>query len=90
MYLCNVTGDDQPILQDLYSTVAHQYAEHWDELGLRLGLKEYDIANISVDNIHNPHRSVSCCKEVLQFWLQNASSPSWGKMDDAIKSLSGI
>ena len=72
---------------DLYSNVVYQYAAQWEQLGLGLGLQHYDIANISKDNAHNPDRSVTCFRTVLGKWLQNISLPTWGKLDDVIKSL---
>jgi len=55
--------------------------------GIELGLKDYDIANISKDNEHNPNRSVTCCRTMLQKWLQTDSSATWGKLDDAVKNI---
>ena len=72
---------------DLYSNVVHQYAAQWEQIGLKLGLQHYDIANISKDNAHNPDRSVTCFRTVLEKWLQTVPSPTWGKLDDVIKSL---
>ena len=70
---------------DLYSNVVHQYAAQWEQLGLKLGLQHYNIANISRDNAHRS--VVTCCSTVLEKWLQIVPSPTWGKLYDAIKSL---
>ena len=61
---------------ELYTNVVHQYAAVWEQLGLKLGLQHYDIANISKDNAHNPDRSVTCCRTVLEKWLQIVPSPN--------------
>ena len=82
-----IIGDDEPSLADLWSNVARQFAAQWEHLGLKLGLQDYDIANISKDNAHNPDHSVTCCKTVLQKWLQKVSSPTWGKLADVINTL---
>ena len=74
-------------MTELYSHVIHQYAAHWEEIGLKLRIQDYDIANISKDNAHNPDRSVTCCRTVLEKWLQVVTSPTWGQLDDVIKSL---
>ena len=66
------------------SNVVYQYAAQWEQLGLALGLQYHDIAIISKDN---PDQSVTCCRTVLEKWLQDVSSPTWGKLDDVIKSL---
>ena len=47
-------------------------------------MKDYDIANISRDY---PNRAVDACREMLMMWLQIIPSPTWGKLDDAIKSM---
>ena len=65
-----------------------QYAIHWEELGRQLGLKDYQLANISENNITLRSRRVeTCCRDVLEQWLKEISSPTWGKLDDVIKSL---
>ena len=82
-----ITGDDVPTMGELYTNVVHQYAAQWEQLGLKLGLQHYDIDNISKDNAHNPDRSVTCCRTMLEKWLQIVPSPTWAKLDDAIASL---
>ena len=82
-----ITGDDVPTMGELYTNVVHQYAAVWEQLGLKLGLQHYNIANISKDNVYNPDRSVTCCRTVLEKWLQIISLPTWGKLDDVIISL---
>ena len=71
-------------MRDLNRHIVEQQAAQWERLGLELGLKDYQIANISKDN---PNRSVSCCREMLQKWLEIDHSPTWGKLDDAIKNI---
>ena len=83
-----VTGDDRPQLGDLLTNVVEQYAVHWEELGLKLGLKDYQLANISENNANRQSRRVeTCCRDMLEKWLREISSPTWGKLDDVIKSL---
>ncbi len=74
-------------MRDLHINVGHQYAAHWERLGIKLGLQEHDIANISKDNARISDHSVNCCAIMLEKWLQFVHSPTWGKLDDAIKSL---
>ena len=74
-------------MTDLHSNIVRQYAVQWERLGLELGLQDYDIANISKDNEHNPNRSVTCCRAMLEQWLREIPSPTWGKLDDAIKNI---
>ena len=85
---CIATGDDTPQLNDLLTYIVEQYAVYWERLGLKLGLKDYQLANISENNTSRQSRQVeTCCKTVLQKWLQIDSSPTWGKLDDVIVSL---
>ena len=73
---------------DLLSNFVEQYAVYWKEVGRRLGLKDYQLDNISQNNVNRQSRRVeTCCREVLEKWLVEISSPTWGKLDDVIKSL---
>ena len=47
-------------------------------------MKDYDIANIVKDY---RNQSVDACREMMVMWLQTVSSPTWGKLEDAINSL---
>ena len=82
------TGNDTPQLGDLLINIAEQYAVHWEELGRKLGLQDYQLNNISQNNVNRQSRRVeACCREVLEEWLKEISSPTWGTLDDVIKSL---
>lgn len=74
-------------MRDLSSYIIEQHAAQWEELGLALGLKQYHITNISKDNEYNPHRSVSCCRSMLERWLQEIPLPTWDKLDIAINKI---
>ena len=74
-------------MRDLNRHIAEQQAAQWERLGLELGLKDYHIANISKDNEHNPNRSVTCCRTMLEQWLRQTPSATWGKLYDAIKHI---
>ena len=74
-------------MRDLNRYIVEQQAVQWERLGLELGLKDYHIAIISKDNEHNPNRSVTCCRKVLQKWLEIDPSATWGKLDDAVKKI---
>ena len=74
-------------MRELSTLVIEQQAARWERLGEELGLKDYQIATISKNNEHNPNRSVSCCRAVLEHWLQEIHSPTWDKLNDAIKFL---
>lgn len=74
-------------MRDLITNVIEQYAVYWKELGLKLGLQDYIIANIWESNVYNPNRIVACCTSILMKWLQIDPSPTWGKLNDVIKSF---
>ena len=74
-------------MRDLNTHIVEQQAAHWERLGLELGLKDYQIGNISRDNEHNPNRSITCCRAVLERWLQEIPSPTWDKLDDALNNI---
>ena len=67
--------------------VNKRYVIHWEKLGLKLGLKDHQIATISEDNKYNPTRTKDCCTAMLKKWLKEVLSPTWGKLSDAIKAI---
>ena len=84
----NAERNGRPQLADLYRDVVPVYAIHWEELGIKLGLKEHHIATISCDNAYNPNRTVNCCKSMLNKWLEIDSSATWDKLRNVIRTLS--
>jgi len=82
-----VTGDDKPDYRDLERKIVGRCGSYWEKLGLKLGLAEHVIDNISMDHAYHPERSVACCREVLVQWLRQLPSPTWGKLEDAINKV---
>ena len=80
-------GNDKPTIQELSRFVIHQYATQWKDVGALLGLQDYKIANIASDY---RNQCVDACREMLSLWLRSNASPTWGKLDDTIKSLMAI
>ena len=78
-------GEDKPTIIDLNRHVIRQYAARWQKIGIALELKDYDIDIISLNNAYHPERTTKCFECVLAQWLKEISSPTWGKLDDAIK-----
>ena len=74
-------------MTDLHRNIVIQYAPQWEKLGLELGLKDEDIAIISENNADHPRSIEVCCAAVLKVWLRKISSPTWGKLDNAVKKL---
>ena len=80
-------GDDKPRMEDMREHVVCQFAVRWKELGLELGLKDYNIDNIQENNARHHRQVEECCTAMLQQWLREIHSPSWGKLDDAIVKI---
>lgn len=80
--------DSQPQIAELYCEVIPKYANYWEDLGIKLGLKGHHIAVISQNNAFNPNRTLDCCKDMLKKWLQIDSGATWGKLRDAINIVS--
>ena len=72
---------------DLHLGVVPRYAVHWETIGAILGLEKHHLEVISQNNAYNPKRTEACCIAMLQKWLDNIPSPTWGKLDDAINLL---
>lgn len=72
---------------DLHTHIVIQYAAQWEMLGLELGLKPNDIAKISENNARHPRGIELCCAAVLKEWLRKIPSPTWDKLDSAIKKI---
>jgi len=75
------TGEHRPDWRDLNRYVVAQFAFQWRALGAELGLPEYEIKNISLNNQENV---VNACADMLRRWLQVGSTPTWSKLDAAI------
>ena len=86
MIICSLVNDI-PTFKEFSLNIIHQYAAHWEDLGALLELKPYKIAKIA--NIARDHHNqfVDACREILMLWLQVDPSPTWGKLDAAIRSL---
>ena len=68
----------------MYHNVIRQHAAHWETLGTCLGLEDHEIEIIQKD-YHN--QAVDACTEMLMRWLRVVPSPTWGNLDDTIKSM---
>ena len=84
LFTCS-PGDAKPDWRDLNVSVIPKYAAHWENLGVFLGLEQYEIDVISKDNAN--HGAVEGCTEMMRKWLQSVEQPTWGKLDDAVKLL---
>ena len=78
------TGSDRPSLRALYAHVVNTVAGHgkWRDLGVQLLPPE------TVGIIEQNHRQnvVSCCKRVLEEWLQTTTDATWNQLIRALRS----
>ena len=63
------------------------YAVDWEKIGYKLGLQEHHIDIITKDNSFNPSRTINSCTEMFKKWLKFDVSPTWDKVDAAIKAV---
>ena len=77
------TGADIVDEANLYRLVVPD----WENLGVHLRLKKCDLDCISRDNAHNPNRTKDCCRAVLKKWLELECSPTWAKLEEAVKAI---
>ena len=80
-------GDDTPKKGELLIHVVEQYAVDWKKLGQYLGLADYKINNIAENNDNTHHKVQKSITDVLQLWIDNGVSPTWGKLNEAIMKI---
>ena len=88
MFVCMCVGDDKPTMPELYTKIIEKYAAQWKELGALLGLQHHHVDNIMENNKHNPNQSFDCCVAMFERWLMEVPSPTWCKLENAVKKLS--
>ena len=77
-------------MPNLITYVVNQYAIHWKVLGIKLGLEDHQIEEISYNNKYNPNRAQDSCIDMLRLWLKAVLSPTWGKLSDAINEVISV
>ena len=83
--LCHVAGDNIPEARELNMHIVPNYATKWRELGEEALASQLDI--ILVDH---PNSCEERCKVMLQKWLRMDISATWGKLDDAARTLPSV
>ena len=79
-----VTVTTTPKLKDLYQHVAPQYAADWKVVGTLLGLPCGELKAIEAGY---PTNVKWCCNQMLEKWLEEDPTASWGKLFTVIESL---
>ena len=83
-YTLLLSGDEVPNMEDLQTYFVRPHAAEWQRLALELGLKDYDIRDISKNYRCLPEE---CCIAMLEQWLTETHSPTWRKLNDAVKNI---
>ena len=78
-----VTVLTRPDLKDLVEYLTPDYAVHWKEIGLLIGVPIGEIQAIEYGKSTLPK---VCCNEMLMKWLELDANASWGKIFNAIDS----
>ena len=79
-----ITGNDTPKAHDTNTCVVPHCATRWRELGEALGMDPHRLDIITVDN---PNSCEDRCKVMLQNWLKQDLSATWGKLVDAAETI---
>ena len=80
-------GSDRPSLKDLNDHVVNNVADKWRDLGIQL-LRPDQEKMLDIIAADHPHGVVSCCKCVLNKWLDTTTDATWNKLIRALRSPS--
>ena len=72
-----------PKLKDLHRHITPQYAADWIEIGTQLGLPSGELKAIEAGY---PTNVKWCCNKMLEKWVEEDPTASWGKLFDVIES----
>ena len=82
------TGDDRPILRDLYDHVVPSVADKWRDLGVKLLhptlIEQRVLEVIAADH---PHSVENCCKSMFEKWLNTQEDASWQQLLEALQTM---
>ena len=82
------TGDDHPILRDLYDHVVPSVADKWRDLGVKLlhptKIEQRVLEVIAADH---PHSVENCCKSMFEKWLNTQEDASWQQLLEALQTM---
>ena len=86
MYLVSL-GSGRPSSKDLYDHVVNNVADKWRDLGVQL-LRPDQEKMLDIIAADHPHDVVSCCKCVLNKWLDTTTNATWNELIRALRSPS--
>ena len=73
------------MLTDLYDHVVNETAHKWRDLGVKL-LRPDQENRLNTIAADHPNDVVSCCKRVLEKWLETTSDATWNELIIALRS----
>ena len=66
----------------MYDDLSHGAVHKWKEIGLQLGLKSYELNEISADYKDDPEENM---KKVFELWKDQSLSPTWKELITAVE-----
>ena len=80
--LINMAGErrKEPSLKELVNLPIVS----WYEVGLRLGVKQFELKRIQSNNAGQPDFHVRCCSDMFQMWLDNHPNPTYEDVHTAL------
>ena len=80
---CYFIASLRPELKDLVEHVTPQYAIHWKEIGILIGVP---VGEIQAIELGHPTMPKVCCNEMFTKWLECDVHANWDKVFAAIDS----
>ena len=67
--------------------MVNDVADKWNDLGVQL-LRSDQENRLNIIAVDHPHDAVSCCKRVLEKWLDTTTDATWNQLITALRSPS--
>ena len=84
---CALLGNTTPKLSDLQKDIVPQYAARWRDLGIQLNIPIHTLDIIAADNVHHREHARSCCRCMLNKWIETNTEATWNELHEAIANL---
>ena len=81
---CTYLGSDRPSIKDLCDHVVNSVANKWKRIGVQL-LQPDQLNVLNIIATDHPSDAVSCCKCVLEKWLDTSTGATWNQLIGALK-----
>ena len=84
---CVLLGNTTPKLSDLQKDIVPKYAARWRDLGIQLNIPIYTLDIIAKDNANDREHARSCCRGMLNKWIETNTEATWNELHEAIANL---